>query len=103
MSKARAKTEREVRQEFLNRIHALSNYWATLPSKTPQERCDGLVFSILNMFDGTAAGFPAMDIHLAPHPEDKEFNRGNGNNWYEPEMIINYCLLHELWQAKEGS
>lgn len=97
MIAARAKTVAEVRQEFLEHIRGLSEYWATLPDKTPQERCDGLAFSILNIFDGTTIELPAMDIHLAPHPDDKEFNRENGSNWYEPGMIINDCMLHELW------
>ena len=102
MSETRAKTSYEVRQEFLEHIHALSHYWATLPDKTAQERCDGLAFSILNIFDGTAMALPAMDIHLAPHPDDKEFNQQQGENWYEPGMVINDCMLHELWHTKSG-
>ena len=74
----RAKTADEVRQELLEQIRATVNYWATLPDKTPIERCDGVAFSILNIFDGTTISLPAMDICLAPHPDDKEYNQQNG-------------------------
>jgi hypothetical protein len=93
--KSRAKTEKEVRKEFLATIHECANYWANLPDKTSQERCDGLAFSVLNIFDGTTVGLPAMNISLSPHPDDMLFSQDNGENWYEPEMIINDCYLHE--------
>lgn len=92
-----AKTEAEVREEFLDHVHALVGYWAELPDKTPKERLDGLAFSILNIFDGTTMQLPAMDIALRPHPSDKEFHRENGEDWYEDGMVINECMLHELW------
>lgn len=96
MSKPRAKTAEEVREEFLKQIHAISNYWANLPNKSAQERCDGVAFSILNIFDGTTMNLPSMDISLSPHPDDKEFYIQNGSNWYEKGMVINNCMLHEL-------
>lgn len=96
MSQPRAKTAEEVREEFLEYIHGVSKYWAEQENLTHQERCDGLAFSILNIFDGTTA-LPAMDIRLAPHPDDKDFHETQGEDWYEPEMFINDCMLHELW------
>lgn len=99
--KPRAKTAEEVQQEFLNHLHSLVRYWSELPDQTVEQKCDGLAFSILNIFDGTTVGLPAMDIVLAPHPDDKAFNKGEGNNWYEPGMIINDCMLHELF-VKRG-
>lgn len=95
--KPRAKTAEEVRQEFLNHVHSLVIYWANLPDRTVEEKCDGVAFSILNIFDGTTMGLPAMDLVLAPHPDDKAFNQSEGNNWYEPGMVINDCMLHELF------
>lgn len=100
MSKPRAKTAEEAREEFLNYIREIARYWAELPGKSAQERCDGLAFSILNIFDGTTMGLPAMDISLAPHEDDKEYHRNNGDNWYQPGMVINDCMLHEMYYRK---
>jgi hypothetical protein len=91
----RAKTEEEVRREIFATIRGYVNYWANLPDNTSEERCDGLAFSILNIFDGTTVSLPAMNISLSPHPDDMLFNKNNGENWYEPGMIINDCCLHE--------
>ena len=95
---SRAYTEEEVRQKFLDKLHQLSKYWATLETeRSIQERCDGLVFSILNVFDGTTVDLPAMDISLSPHPDDKNFHKEEGTNWFKPKMVINDCMLHDLW------
>ncbi|HUS89235.1 MAG TPA: hypothetical protein VMW91_07705 [Desulfosporosinus sp.] len=92
----RAKTEIEVRNEFLDHIRSIAKYWAELPGKNSQERCDGVAFSILNIFDGSTM-LPAMNISLLPHPEDKQYHIDEGKNWYEPKMIINDCMLHEVY------
>lgn len=97
MSEARAKTAEEVRHEFIDLIRAYSKYWSELSNKTPQERCDGLAFSILNIFDGTT-WLPAMNIHLSPHPDDADYCKEIKESWYEPDMVINDCMLHELWK-----
>ena len=97
----RVKTVEEVRDEFFEAVRGISKYWAELPEKTPLERCDGTVFSILNIFDGTTMNLPAMNIILSPHPDDKEFNRSEGNNWYESGMVINDCMLHELFYKEK--
>jgi hypothetical protein len=91
----RAKTKEEVRKEFLVKIHGIVNYWANLLDETVLDRCDGVAFSILNIFDGTSVDLPAMNISLYPHPDDMLFDQNNGENWYEPGMIINDCYLHE--------
>lgn len=100
MNKSRAKTKQEARKEFLEHIQNCSEYWANLPDKTPQERCDGLVFSILAMLDGDSMALPAMDVSFHPHPDDKEFLKGEGENWHDPHIVINDdCQLHELWHS----
>jgi len=91
----RAKTAEEVRTEFLKKVQSLAQYWGNVEGKTDVEKCEGLAFSILNIFDGTSADLPAMDISLAPHESDKDYCIDNGENWYEPGMIINNCTLHE--------
>ena len=98
MSEPRAYTEEEVREKLLNHFRALSKYWATLDRpRSIQERCDGLVFSILSIFDGSSADLPAFDISPAPHPSDKQYYIDNDENWYEKGMIINECQMHEQW------
>lgn len=97
----RAKTAKEVRKEFLKHIHAVSEYWANLPDKTPQERCDGVAFSILVTLDGESADFPAFNVSLSPHPNDKKFLESHGENWYEDGMVINDFELHGMYIRNE--
>jgi hypothetical protein len=98
---SRAYTAEEVREQLLAHIRHLARYWATIPDRqTPLERCEGLAFSILNIFDGTSS-LPAFDIVLSPHPDDKAFHQSEGENWYEPGMMINDCMLHELFYAED--
>lgn len=52
----------EVRKELFSSLHRLSRFWAGQADKTAQERCDGLVHSILCIFDGVSGGLPAFDI-----------------------------------------
>jgi hypothetical protein len=99
--KARAKTAKEARKEFLQHIHDCSEYWASLPDQTPQERCDGVAFSILVMLDGESMDLPAMNISLSPHPDDKKYLKSIGENWFEPNMIINKCELHGMYIRNE--
>jgi|TARA_Y100000310_G_scaffold54727_1_gene50147 hypothetical protein len=81
---------------FLAQLKRHAKYWADQEDITCRERCDGVIFSILNIFDGTTM-LPAMDIVLRPHPDDKAHCQSEGLNWYEDGMIINSdCMLHEI-------
>lgn len=99
---SRAKTVEEVREEFLQQLRDLATYWSEAPDRTKKEMCDGLVFSVLNLFDGTTIALPAMDIVLRVHEDDQSFYEARDENWYEPDMIINDCCLHELYFKKGG-
>ena len=94
----RAYTPEEARELFFRHLDGLARYWAN-ETRGPTElgRMEGLVFSILVMFDGCTMGMPAMDIHLSPHPNDQEYHRKNGENWFEPGQVINDCSLHDEW------
>lgn len=92
----RAYTPEEVREQFFQGLRANADYWANV-GVNKQDACYGLVFSILNMFDGTSMNLPAMDIVMAPHPDDKAFHQGEGENWYEPGQVINDCSMHDEW------
>ena len=94
MTTPRAYTVEEVREQFLAHIRQTAAYWANLPDLSSKDRCDGVAFSILNVLDGSTM-LPAFNLTVAPHPEDKDYHIKNGENWYEPDMLINDCMLHE--------
>ena len=95
----RAYTKEEVRELFLAIIQDNARYWAELPGLTPQERCDGVAFSILAAIDGSVVGFPAVDLVLSPHQDDENDAMENGANWFKQGMVINDdCMLHEIWE-----
>jgi hypothetical protein len=75
-----------------------ADYWASpaVDRATCHERLQGLVHSILCIFDGVSGGMPAFDIVARPHPDDKEYHRQNGENWIEDGTVINDAMLHEL-------
>jgi hypothetical protein len=95
----KAYTKEEMRQMFLDHCRSIAFYWSQLGDITPREMCDGVVFSILNVFDGCSGGFPcAIDLVMAPHPEDKDYHTSNGENWVEPGQVINDdVMLYELF------
>lgn len=98
---SKAKSAEEVRNELLAAIRRTAAGWAAVPDKTPAERCDGLAFSLLTIFDGETLGLPAFDISPAPHEDDKQYHIDLGEDWYEAGMVINDCPLHELYYADE--
>ena len=102
MSKPRAFTAEEVRDKFLHQVRGLAKYWAELPGKTPQERTDGMAFSMLNIFDGSTMSLPGLDISLAPHPEDRPYLKAQGENWFKKGQVINDCMLHEMYFQRKA-
>jgi hypothetical protein len=102
---SRAYTAEEARATFLSAVRGAVRYWASLPENdratgeqmTVLSRCDGVAFSILNILDGTSSAMPAIDMLLAPHETDKQFFIDEGENWYEPKMLINNTMLHEQY------
>ncbi len=104
MSEARAYTEEEFREKFIRQIRHMAKYWAdptVAEEYSTEERIMGFAHSFLVMFDGGSMGFPAMDISLAPHPNDKQYCIDNEENYWEPGMMVNDCQLHELLYSKE--
>lgn len=98
MTEPRAKTADELRFEFLESLRELIDYWLEVKRDTERERMSGLVFSILNLFDGTTMGFPALDLVARQHPDDKQYHIDNGENWIEDGTVINGdSMLHEEW------
>lgn len=81
--KSRQYTTTEIREKFLKQSLATAEYWAKLddPSKTIEDRCEGVVFSMLVMLDG-GTDLPQFIVAPNPHPEDKNYCEEEGENYY---------------------
>jgi hypothetical protein len=89
----------DAREAILDHIAAVVRYWATLPDKSPQERCHGVAFSILTMIDG-CADLPAMDLVMRPHPDDEAFLKDEGERWWPDGLVVNDDhYLHEIMKG----
>jgi hypothetical protein len=102
MDDPRELTETEVRDNFLELCYGYIRFWEELPEKSLHERMAGVVFSILVMLDGESADLPSFIVAPFPHPDDKEYNRLHGENWYPQnlEQNINCNIaggLHEYF------
>ena len=78
-------------------MELLIRYWETVEDKpfphnnfeakpkTPGDRLEGLAFSFLSMLDGACMDVPAFTLYPDPHPEDKQFHKDEGSNWWPEE------------------
>lgn len=96
-----ATSEEDLRDAFLRVLAGYAHYWATLPDKTPLERCNGLAFSILVMIDGGSMSLPAFDLIARPHPDDIFYHQVEGSDWIEEGTVISDGGLHEVWHRYE--
>jgi hypothetical protein len=100
-TESRAHTAEEAQKMFLDQARSIARYWANLQGKTPRERCEGVVFSMLVMIDGGSAGLPAFDLVACPHPDDEKFHREEGENFWQDGMAINSnTQLHEQFHER---
>lgn len=99
-------TVEEVRTMFLKQVRAYIEYWSgdNVPSeRTWRERMEGLAFSLLVTLDG-GTELPAFIVAPSPHPDDRLFRQGQGENWW-PENLegtVNADIagcLHELFHT----
>lgn len=94
MTTPRAYTADEVRDMLLQHSVDLARYWATTPGvNTVEERCEGVVFSMLVMLDGGTGDLPGFTLTPTPHEDDKAYCISQGENWFEPVVIND--VLHE--------
>lgn len=91
-----AHTKEQARDELLSYVRNYCAYWAR-EGKSPKDMCEGLAFSILNIFDGTAGMLPAFDIVCRPHPDD------NGHPFVDGMVINDDCQLHELFVQADAT
>jgi hypothetical protein len=94
-------TVEECRRMVLENFRAISRYWAREHAKGHDHAFDGVVFSILVAIDGGSSG-PALTLLTDPHPDDKEFNRGEGRNWWPQGADLTAGVqLHDEYYAEE--
>jgi len=108
MSEPRELTGDEVRDIFLDRVWEMVDYWNEESRVTnPRDKLSGLAFSILAMLDGSNIGIPAFRICPDPHPDDKEYRREQGENWFpdnadvELKGEITTLPLHEFFHQRD--
>jgi len=92
-----AYSEKEVRDMFMKKIKSITDCWSRYEAKSNKERCEGVAFSILALIDGCSVDFPAINMLLAPHPDDKQCFIECGEDYFEEGMLINNCCLHDLF------
>ena len=85
-------TTEEVRERLLAHMWKLIAYWDSLP-RSSREKLEGLAFSICSALDGETLQLPAFKIVPNPHPEDAEYHRSEGVNWYPNNGEVEW--LHE--------
>jgi hypothetical protein len=83
-------TDDEVKERFLQHVRNMVRYWASEGASNVEKdkpiraRLEGLAHSILVAIDGSAMALPAFALVPQPHPDDKEYARAEGRNWYPP-------------------
>lgn len=94
----RAYTKEEMTDMFLQSVRSIANCWAQYPDKTPEERCNGVAFSILATIDGTSIALPAFNLTPVPHPDDKQYHIDEGSNYWPDDVAFNAeTYLHDLF------
>ena len=104
-------TKEEMCEMFIDHLRCIANYWATVKldpendyekgRSVIQRRLDGMVFSVLTTIDG-CAGLPAFNLVPHPHPDDKEYHKEEGENWWSDDKAINdEVMLHETFHQKK--
>jgi len=94
---SREYTVTECRKMFLDHIRASVRWWLNETRvSTTEEKLDGLAFSILVLLDGGRIDIPGMTLIPNPHPEDKEYHKEQGQNWWPDDEDIGGAL-HEEW------
>lgn len=88
MTEPRAYTAKETLDMYDAAFRDAARYWARQSDLSPEDRCDGVRFSIMSILDG--CGFlPSLTLSVSPHPDDKAYHIECGENWFEPGQIVN--------------
>jgi len=93
---SREYTNKEIVEELIEGIKNSIAYWVDRTDKTNEEIIEGATHSVLCIFDGITS-LPAFNISVSPHPDDKQYNIDNGDNYYPENKIINDDIyMHDL-------
>ena len=88
----------EVREDFLNHVRDMVEYWGDAPNKTEKEKLNGLAFSIMAALDGCSVDIPGFIVAPLPHETAKQHHIENGKDYY-PEnhnSAVNCDISGEL-------
>lgn len=101
---SREKTMEEVREEVLNHVRGMVDYWNGIEKDTTKEKLEGLAFSILTMLDGCGT-LPSFIVAPLPNEDDKEYNIENEEDYYPKNHNSDVKCdiagsLHELFYKK---
>jgi hypothetical protein len=102
----RAWTQDEVRDQFVAHVQGLVRYWgghdgSNVDPDSPKDEClSGLAFSILATIDGSSIDVPGFTMTPSFAPEDPEYLRENGANWYTDDVDI-AGALHDCFSRAQ--
>ena len=85
LRKPTEKSKKEVKEDFLNHVSLMVNYWEKVKidkDEDVKERLEGLAFSILVAIDGGAMALPSFILAPDPHEEDKDFHLKMEESYY---------------------
>lgn len=102
---SREYSSEEIRTMVLTRMWEVIDYWeAEAPAgRSLRERLAGCVFTVLAELDGSSTILPAFRICPDPHPDDAEYLKSKGENWFpsnhgiELKGEISNIPLHEMF------
>jgi hypothetical protein len=98
-NKAREYTSDEIREQFLDHIRGLIDYWSDESrAKNDKDKLSGLAHSILSTIDGGSVNLPGFILAPCPHETDKQWYIDNGKNYYPENKETNSNIagvLHE--------
>lgn len=102
----RAYTSEEVRDQLIAHVWGIVRYWgghggSNVPKDRDKDDClEGVAFSILAALDGSSMAVPGFQLSPDPHPDDEEYLRSQGENWYDPETVIEDQLHEHFYRQK---
>lgn len=102
MKRAREMTANECANRLLEHVRDMVLYaerearWPTV-----REKLEGLAFSILVAIDGETSDLPAFRLIPHPHPDDAEYLKSEGRNWWPSDLDIAGGLHERFSMQKE--
>lgn len=97
-------TTEEIRDQFLDHVRSLIEYWDKVDKQTTKEKLSGLAFSLLVTIDGDSA-LPGFILAPCPHENDKQYHIDNNEKYYPENHETNVRgdisgFLHESLYQK---